>query len=86
MKFRTKNKNGLLAFQNRGDTVKGDYLVIAVVDGKVEFSYNLGKQSANNLFIIKSNVKVDDNKWHRVTARRYVCDIYVYKKSPCCCL
>ncbi|XP_041377630.1 agrin-like isoform X2 [Gigantopelta aegis] len=74
IRFRTKNKNGLLAFQNRGDSVKGDYLAIAIVNGKVQFSYNLGKQAADNLFIIESKVKVDDDKWHKVTARRELQD------------
>ncbi|XP_071109971.1 agrin-like isoform X3 [Haliotis cracherodii] len=70
IKFRTKERNGLIAFQNKGTSVMGDYLAVAVVNEHVEFSFNLGKQSEKNLFKIRSTVAVSDGKWHMLTAIR----------------
>lgn len=70
LKFKTKRKNGLLLFSNQGDSLRGDYLALAVVNGKVEFSYNLGKQSEDDMFVIRSDVSVNNNKWHTVTIQR----------------
>ena len=30
---------------NQGPTLQGDFLAVAVIDGKVELSFNLGKQT-----------------------------------------
>ncbi|XP_064610786.1 agrin-like isoform X2 [Liolophura sinensis] len=70
LKFKTKRKNGLLLFSNQGDSLRGDYLALAIVNGKVEFSYNLGKQSEDDMFVIRSDVSVNNNKWHTVTIQR----------------
>ncbi|KAK6177684.1 hypothetical protein SNE40_015737 [Patella caerulea] len=70
LKFRTNKADGLIAFQNKGETVLGDYLAIAVIGGKIELSYNLGKQSEKSLHIIQSRMKIDDGKWHTLEAKR----------------
>ncbi|XP_067659553.1 agrin-like isoform X7 [Haliotis asinina] len=70
IKFRTKERNGLIAFQNKGTSVMGDYLAVAVVNEHVELSFNLGKQSEKNLFKIRSTVPVSDGNWHMITAIR----------------
>lgn len=68
--FRTQSKSGLILWtqSNRGTSVKSDYLSIAINDGFVELSYNLGKQK--ELFILKSNLRVDDGRWHMVHVER----------------
>jgi cadherin EGF LAG seven-pass G-type receptor 1 len=72
IKFRTLKSNGLILYQNGKSNVLGDYLAIAIIRGKVEFSYNLGKQSENDLHIMRSIVDVDDGGWHYISAERLV--------------
>ena len=43
--LKTTNRNGLLVWMNQGPTLKGDFLAVAVIEGKVELSFNLGKQT-----------------------------------------
>jgi len=64
VRFRTDTDSGVLLIQSKGPDVRDDYLVIAVVDGKVEVSYNLGKQSSRSLFFLKSPTLVSDGLWH----------------------
>ncbi|XP_076472604.1 agrin-like [Babylonia areolata] len=70
VRFQTTADNGLVLFQNKGDTVRGDYLALAVVKRHVEFSYNLGEQDEDHLHILRSKVDVVDGQWHNVTATR----------------
>ena len=76
VRFKTTEDNGMILFQNKGSSVKADYLALAVVRGRVEFSYNLGKQNEENLFILRSKVDVTDGQWHTALASR--CDNYEY--------
>jgi len=62
IKFRANESNGIMLWMNKGSTLKGDYFVIAMVNGFVEFSYNLGKQK--DFVPIRSQLRVDDGKWH----------------------
>lgn len=70
IKLKTRSRGGLILFQNGLSTLLGDYLALAVVDGKVELSYNLGKQTEEDLHIIRSSVGVDDGEWHHIIALR----------------
>ncbi|PVD37045.1 hypothetical protein C0Q70_04038 [Pomacea canaliculata] len=70
VRFKTTSDNGMILFQHKGNTVRGDYLALAVIRGQVEFSYNLGKQTENNLHILRSTVDVADGQWHTATATR----------------
>lgn len=70
-KFRVKTTSpgGLILWQSRGQNIRGDYFSIAIVDGHVEMSYDLGKEQ--DIFIIQSVILVNDGKWHTVTAERW---------------
>ncbi|XP_052712788.1 agrin-like isoform X11 [Crassostrea angulata] len=70
IRFRTRSPGGLILFQNGRSSILGDYLALAVVGGKVELSYNLGKQTEEDLHIIRSSMRVDDGEWHRIIALR----------------
>ncbi|KAL3860973.1 hypothetical protein ACJMK2_007067, partial [Sinanodonta woodiana] len=70
LQFKTVEKNGLLLFQSSGPSILGDYLSLSVVNGRVEFSYNLGKQSEINIFKLRSTLDVGDGVWHTVIAYR----------------
>ena len=71
MRFKTQAESGMLLFQNKGLSVKADYLALAVVRGRVEFSYNLGQQDEENLHVLRSKVDVTDGQWHTLVATRY---------------
>lgn len=66
--FRTHSNSGLILWLNKGSTVKADYLALAISDGYLELSFNLGKQK--ELLIIRSSVRVDDGHWHTATVHR----------------
>lgn len=53
---------------NKGSTLKSDYLAVAVVDGFIELSYNLGKQK--ELFFLRGNTRIDDSRWHTISIER----------------
>ncbi|XP_059489147.1 agrin-like isoform X3 [Neocloeon triangulifer] len=68
LKVRTQEDNGLLLWTNRGNTLKDDFLAIAVINGYPEISFNLGRQK--NLLAIRSRVKISDGVWHSITVQR----------------
>ena len=43
---------------------------MAVSNGFIEVSYNLGKQSADDLHVLRSQTKVNDGLWHTVIFNR----------------
>ena len=45
MNIRTTVRNGLVLWMNQGPTLQGDFLAVAVIDGKAELSFNLGKKT-----------------------------------------
>lgn len=45
LNIRTTMRNGLLIWMNQGPTLQGDFLAVAVIDGRVELSFNLGKKT-----------------------------------------
>ncbi|XP_055334862.1 agrin-like [Paramacrobiotus metropolitanus] len=69
-KFRVKttSPNGLIVWQSKGKSIRGDFIAIAIVKGYVQFSYDLGKEQ--EFFAITSVILVNDGKWHTVAAER----------------
>ncbi|KAK2184807.1 hypothetical protein NP493_252g05062 [Ridgeia piscesae] len=70
LKLRTESTDGLLLLQHKSNNLLGDYLAVALNDGYVEVTYNLGKESPNKLLIIRSQSKVNDGKWHTLLFNR----------------
>ncbi|XP_074654555.1 agrin-like [Tubulanus polymorphus] len=70
VRLKTNSSNGLVLIQHQGKTVNQDYLSLAIRDGFVELSYNLGKNTVDALFVLKSSMKVDDGVWHTIIAKR----------------
>ncbi|XP_064459482.1 basement membrane-specific heparan sulfate proteoglycan core protein-like isoform X3 [Ornithodoros turicata] len=69
LSFSTTERNGLLLFQGQpvGVSAKGqDYLSLAVVNGHLEFSYEMGGGPAQ----ITSDHRVDDGELHTVELKR----------------
>ena len=44
--------------------MRDDYLMLVVVRGRVELSYNLGRQGSARLFLLNSSTRVSDGRWH----------------------
>lgn len=73
LKFKTLSENGLIlwsSLEQTSDTLIGDFLAVALSDGLVEFSFNLGKQ--NTRLKLKGSSKLNDNKYHHLLIIRYV--------------
>ena len=56
--------NGLLFFTSTSETDFSDYFSLALVNGKVQFRYNLGSGHTS----IPSEIEIELNTWHVVTA------------------
>ena len=70
VRFNTVVDAGLILLQHKTGDVQGDYLAIALVNGYVEVSYNLGKQPADDLHMLRSEVTVNDGTWHTLVFTR----------------
>ena len=86
-KLKTVASNGLIVWQNKGRSIRGDFLSLAVVEGCVEFAFDLGKEK-EEMFRLRSEKLVADGKWHTVTAERSVTSNYsdISIKKPKTCL
>lgn len=67
LEFKTYTNNGILVYNQQKEDGHGDFVSLAIVNGYVEFRYNLG----DGLVVISSLEKVEMKKFHRVSAKRY---------------
>ncbi|XP_071806055.1 agrin-like isoform X2 [Asterias amurensis] len=65
LRFRTTQESGLLLY-NSINQANGDFIAVAVIDGSVEFGYNLG----SGVKRIRAPGAVSDDRWHTVTISR----------------
>ncbi|CAL4063227.1 unnamed protein product [Meganyctiphanes norvegica] len=68
LSFRATSSDGLLLWLNKGSSLLQDYFALAIVEGQVELSFNLGKETTP--LTVKSKVHVDDGQWHTVIVHR----------------
>lgn len=66
IKFKTKNPNGLLLYTGVGNL--NSYLLIALINGKVVFTFSLPK--VKRVFSLSSTQRLNDNSWHTITVER----------------
>ncbi|CAK1540067.1 unnamed protein product [Leptosia nina] len=64
--FLTNRFSGMLLYTGQSNKAKGDFIAINLVNGYLQFRYNLGSGIAN----ITSPVPVTKGRWHRVRAAR----------------
>ncbi|XP_064642356.1 agrin-like isoform X19 [Lineus longissimus] len=64
--FLTYQDNGVLLYNGQNKDGKGDYLSLNLVNGYLQFKFDLGSGSAN----IVSTGKVSKNEWHKVVIER----------------
>lgn len=67
IEFKTYSNNGILLYDQQKVNGLGDFVSLAIVDGFVEFRYNLGSGPV----VITSLDKVQLKKFHRVIIKRY---------------
>ena len=68
MVFSSVRADGLLLWTNKGATAHGDYLCLALADGFLELSFNLGKQ--RHLLVMRSLEPLNDGLWHSAVVLR----------------
>lgn len=65
LSLRTEATQGLVLWIGKS-TERADYMALAIVDGRLQLSYNLGSQPV----VLRSSVPVNTNRWLRVRAHR----------------
>ena len=66
----TKSQNGLILWTSKDSHVIADYLAVVLINGYLEFSFDLGKQS--QYLSIRSTIRVDDGELHHFFISRSV--------------
>lgn len=65
LSLRTEATQGLVLWSGKA-TERADYVALAIVDGRLQLSYDLGSQPV----VLRSTVPVSTNRWLRVRAHR----------------
>ena len=85
MEFRTNSRHGLLLLEHKTTSALSDFLAIAINDGRVEVTFNLGKDRISRLPVARSQVDVVDGNWHSLILSRLLCFIRLFFQDsiPC---
>ena len=67
LSLRTEATQGLVLWSGKA-TERADYVALAIVDGRLQLTYDLGSQPV----VLRSTVPVNTNRWLRVRAHRSV--------------
>eukprot|EP00094_Tigriopus_californicus_P000322 TCALIF_00311-PA protein Name:"Similar to Agrn Agrin (Mus musculus)" AED:0.20 eAED:0.20 QI:0/0.36/0.34/0.86/1/1/23/48/1678 len=67
IEFKARAINGILIYAQEKPNGLGDFISVALIDGHVEFRYNLGSGVA----VMRTMKKISLNHWHRVQAKRW---------------
>lgn len=65
LSLRTEATQGLLLWSGKA-TERADYIALAIVDGHLQLTYDLGSQPV----VLRSTVQVNTDRWLRVRAHR----------------
>ncbi|KAG9353148.1 hypothetical protein JZ751_017724 [Albula glossodonta] len=65
LSIRTEATHGLILWGGKG-TERSDYIALAMVDGHVQMTYDLGSKPV----VLRSSVRVNTNRWIRIKASR----------------
>ncbi|XP_055078833.1 agrin isoform X2 [Periophthalmus magnuspinnatus] len=69
LSLRTEATQGLVLWSGKG-VERSDYIALAIVDGHVQMTYDLGSKPV----VLRSSVRVDTNRWIRIKASRALRD------------
>lgn len=65
LSIRTEATHGLLLWSGKG-VERSDYIALAIVDGRIQMTYDLGSRPV----VLRSSVRVNSNRWIRIKASR----------------
>ncbi|XP_029133586.2 agrin isoform X10 [Labrus bergylta] len=69
LSIRTEATQGLVLWSGKG-VERSDYIALAIVDGRVQMTYDLGSKPV----VLRSSVRVNTNRWIRIKASRALRD------------
>ncbi|XP_047662867.1 agrin isoform X7 [Tachysurus fulvidraco] len=69
LSIKTEATHGLLLWSGKG-VERSDYIALAIVDGRVQMTYDLGSKPV----VLRSSVRVNTNHWIRIKASRALRD------------
>ncbi|XP_031724782.1 agrin isoform X11 [Anarrhichthys ocellatus] len=69
LSIRTEATQGLVLWSGKG-VERSDYIALAIVDGHVQMTYDLGSKPV----VLRSSVRIDTNRWIRIKASRALRD------------
>ncbi|XP_056156000.1 agrin [Lampris incognitus] len=69
LSIRTEATQGLVLWSGKG-MERSDYIALAIVDGRVQMTYDLG----SNPVVLRSSMRVDTNRWIHIKASRALRD------------
>ncbi|XP_063548558.1 agrin-like [Cydia strobilella] len=67
IEFKAFTENGVILYNQQKYDGTGDFVSLALVNGYIEFRYNLG----NGALVLTSLEKITLNEYHKVSAKRY---------------
>uniref|UniRef100_A0A915BCP3 Agrin n=1 Tax=Parascaris univalens TaxID=6257 RepID=A0A915BCP3_PARUN len=62
--LRTNASEGLIWWENKGLSLRGDFMAIFLIDGRVSFAISLGNDA--KLKVVTVDAPVNDNHWHKL--------------------
>lgn len=65
LSIRTEATHGLILWSGKG-VERSDYIALAIVEGHVQMTYDLGSKPV----VLRSSVRVNTNHWIRIKASR----------------
>uniref|UniRef100_A0A671RYE7 Agrin n=1 Tax=Sinocyclocheilus anshuiensis TaxID=1608454 RepID=A0A671RYE7_9TELE len=69
LSIRTEATHGLILWSGKG-VERSDYIALAIVDGNVQMTYDLGSKPV----VLRSSVRVNTNRWMQIKASRALRD------------
>uniref|UniRef100_A0A8B9J756 Agrin n=1 Tax=Astyanax mexicanus TaxID=7994 RepID=A0A8B9J756_ASTMX len=69
LSIKTEATHGLILWSGKG-VERSDYIALAIVDGRVQMTYDLGSKPV----VLRSTVRVNTNRWIRIKASRALRD------------
>ncbi|XP_016135597.1 agrin isoform X1 [Sinocyclocheilus grahami] len=69
LSIRTEATHGLILWSGKG-VERSDYIALAIVDGRVQMTYDLGSKPV----VLRSSVRINTNRWIRIKASRALRD------------
>lgn len=64
------SSKGLLLLMQKSDSIEADYLAIALNNGHVQVSFNLGKQQPTDILFLTSPRNITTDTWHTLVFAR----------------